>query len=54
MSTLVSQSERQPPQAAAGTGARKLTERAFRIRESGIIVVLVLFCLLYTSPSPRD
>ena len=41
MSALVSQSERPPPPAPAGTGARKLTERAFRIRESGIIVVLV-------------
>jgi len=44
---LVSQSERPP--APAGTGARKLTERAFRIRESGIIVVLVLFVAVTAS-----
>ena len=53
MSTLVSQSERQPPQAAAGTGARKLTERAFRIRESGIVVVLVVFVAVTASVQPR-
>ena len=50
--TLVSQSERPPP-APAGTGARKLTERAFRIRESGIIVVLVLFVAVTASIQPR-
>ncbi len=49
--TLVSQSERPP--APAGTGARKLTERAFRIRESGIIVVLVLFVAVTASIQPR-
>ena len=52
MSTaLVSQSERPP--ASAGTGARKLTERAFRIRESGIIVVLVVFVAVTASVQPR-
>ena len=52
MSTApVSQSERPP--APAGTGARKLTERAFRIRESGIIVVLVLFVAVTASIQPR-
>ncbi|HMH37109.1 MAG TPA: hypothetical protein VK584_09240, partial [Streptosporangiaceae bacterium] len=49
--TLVSQSERPP--APAGTGARKLTERAFRIRESGIIVVLVVFVAVTASVQPR-
>ena len=49
--TLVSQGERSP--APAGTGARKLTERAFRIRESGIIVVLVLFVAVTASIQPR-
>ena len=53
MSTLVSQGERPPPAAPAGTGARKLTERAFRIRESGIIVVLVVFVAVTASVQPR-
>jgi rhamnose transport system permease protein len=53
MSTLVSQSERPPPQAPAGTGARRLTERAFRLRESGIIVVLVVFVAVTASIQPR-
>ena len=48
---LVSQSERR--RRAAGTGARKLTERAFRIRESGIIVVLVVFVAVTASVQPR-
>ena len=52
MSTaLVSRSERPP--APAGTGARKLTERAFRIRESGIIVVLLVFVAITASIQPR-
>jgi rhamnose transport system permease protein len=49
--TVVSRSERPP--AAPGTGARRLTERAFRIRESGIIVVLVLFVAVTTAVQPR-
>jgi rhamnose transport system permease protein len=49
--TLVSRSERPP--AAAGQGARRLTERAFRIRESGIIVVLVVFVAVTTSVQHR-
>ena len=49
--TLVPQSE-QPP-AAAGTGARRLTERAFRIRESGILVVLVVFVAVTWSVQHR-
>jgi rhamnose transport system permease protein len=53
LSALVSQSERPPPQAAASTGARKLTERAFRIRETGIIVVLVVFVAVTASVQPR-
>ena len=52
MSTaLVSRGERPP--APAGTGARKLTERAFRIRESGIIVVLLVFVAITASIQPR-
>ncbi len=49
--TLVSRGERPP--AAAGAGARRLTERAFRIRESGIIVVLVVFVAVTASVQPR-
>jgi rhamnose transport system permease protein len=48
---LVSRSERPP--AAAGPSARRLTERAFRIRESGIIVVLVVFVAVTASVQPR-
>jgi rhamnose transport system permease protein len=49
--TLVSRNEKPP--AAAGAGARRLTERAFRIRESGIIVVLALFVAVTASIQPR-
>jgi rhamnose transport system permease protein len=49
--TLVSRSERPP--AADGPSARRLTERAFRIRESGIIVVLALFVAVTASVQPR-
>jgi len=49
--TLVSRSERPP--AAAGPSARRLTERAFRIRESGIIVVLVVFVAVTSAVQPR-
>jgi rhamnose transport system permease protein len=48
---MVSRSERPP--AAAGPSARRLTERAFRIRESGIIVVLVVFVAVTASIQPR-
>jgi len=48
---MVSRSERPP--AAAGPSARRLTERAFRIRESGIIVVLVVFVAVTTAIQPR-
>ncbi len=34
---------REPPETPAETSSRRLTERVFRIRESGIIVVLALF-----------
>jgi len=49
--TLISRSERPP--AAAGAGARRLTERVFRIRESGIIVALALFVAVTASIEPR-
>ena len=38
--------------AAPGTGSRKLTERVFRIRESGIIAVLVVFVGVTTAIRP--
>jgi predicted ABC-type sugar transport system permease subunit len=47
----VSRSERPP--AAAGPSARRLTERAFRIRESGIIVVLAVFVAVTAAVQPR-
>ena len=53
MSTAGLAEQRPPPPAPAGTGARKLTERAFRIRESGIIVVLVVFVAVTASVQPR-
>ena len=34
---------REPPETPAESGSRRLTERVFRIRESGIVVVLALF-----------
>ena len=49
--TVVSRSERPP--APAGTGARRLTERVFRIRESGIVVVLAVFVIVTASIQPR-
>jgi len=49
--TLVSRSERPP--AAAGPSARRLTERVLRIRESGIIVVLVAFVAVTAAVQPR-
>jgi len=46
--------ERQDPSSApAGTSSRKLTERVFRIRESGIIAVLVVFVAITASIQPR-
>ena len=46
--------ERQGPSSTpAGTSSRKLTERVFRIRESGIIAVLVVFVAITASIQPR-
>ena len=44
---------RAAPPAPAGEGARKLTERAFRARESGILVVLVVFVTVTWSVQHR-
>jgi len=38
--------------APPGTGSRKLTERVFRIRESGIILVFVVFVAVTTAVKP--
>ena len=38
--------------APPGTGSRKLTERVFRVRESGIIVVFVVFVAVTTAVKP--
>jgi rhamnose transport system permease protein len=46
--------ERQDPSSApARTSSRKLTERVFRIRESGIIAVLIVFVAITASIQPR-
>ena len=44
---------REPPEAPADLGSRRLTERVFRIRESGIIAVLALFVLITAVIQPR-
>jgi rhamnose transport system permease protein len=44
---------REPPSAAVDVGSRRLTDRVFRIRESGIIVVLALLVLITTLIQPR-
>jgi len=38
---------------AAGSDSRRLTERIFRIRESGIIAVLLVFVAITTAVQPR-
>jgi rhamnose transport system permease protein len=44
---------RAPPETPAEAGSRRLTERVFRIRESGIIVVLALFVAVTTGVQHR-
>jgi rhamnose transport system permease protein len=51
MTTAVTQRQ-EPAGAPPGTGSRKLTERVFRIRESGIIAVLLVFVAITTSIQP--
>jgi rhamnose transport system permease protein len=43
---------REPAGAPPGSGSRRLTERVFRIREFGIIAVLVVFVAITTSIQP--
>ena len=44
---------REPSGAPADVSSRRLTERVFRVRESGIIVVLALFVLITALIQPR-
>ena len=44
--------ERAGPAAAPGSGSRRLTERVFRIRESGIIAVFLVFVGVTTAVHP--
>jgi rhamnose transport system permease protein len=44
--------ERAGPPAAPGSGSRRLTERVFRIRESGIIAVFLVFVGVTTAIHP--
>jgi rhamnose transport system permease protein len=43
---------REPAGAPSGSGSRRLTERVFRIREFGIIAVLLVFVVITTSIEP--
>jgi rhamnose transport system permease protein len=43
---------REPAGAPPGSGSRRLTERVFRIREFGIIAVLLVFVVITTSIQP--
>jgi rhamnose transport system permease protein len=44
---------REPPETPAEASSRRLTERVFRIRESGIVVVLALFVAVTTGVQHR-
>ena len=44
---------REPPEAPADLSSRRLTERVFRVRETGIIAVLALFVLITAIIQPR-
>jgi rhamnose transport system permease protein len=43
----------EPASAQAGASSRRLTERVFRVRETGIIVVLIVFVAITVSIQPR-
>ena len=51
MTTSVTE-RREPAGAPPGSGSRRLTERVFRIREFGIIAVLLVFVAITTSIQP--
>jgi rhamnose transport system permease protein len=44
---------REPPKAGPDVSSRRLTERVFRVRESGILAVLVAFVAVTTAVQPR-
>jgi rhamnose transport system permease protein len=44
---------REPPKAGPDLSSRRLTERVFRIRESGILAVLIAFVAVTTAVQPR-
>jgi rhamnose transport system permease protein len=44
---------REPPAARPDVSSRRLTERVFRVRESGIVVVLAVFVAVTTIVQPR-
>jgi rhamnose transport system permease protein len=44
---------REPPQASPDVSSRRLTERVFRVRESGILVVLIVFVGVTAAVQPR-
>jgi rhamnose transport system permease protein len=50
---LSSRRQQRPDEAASRTGSAALAERVFRIRESGIVVVLVVFVAITAAVQPR-
>jgi rhamnose transport system permease protein len=52
MSTTVAP-RREPPPAGSDLSSRRLTERVFRVRESGILAVLVVFVAVTAAVQPR-
>jgi rhamnose transport system permease protein len=52
MSAALTQ-QREPSRAPADVSSRKLTERVFRVRESGILAVLIAFVAVTTVIEPR-
>jgi rhamnose transport system permease protein len=52
MSTALTR-QREPSGAPADVSSRKLTERVFRVRESGILAVLIVFVAVTTIIEPR-
>jgi rhamnose transport system permease protein len=51
--TVELETRREPPEVPRASGSRRLTERVFRIREFGIIAVLVAFVAVTAAIQPR-
>ncbi len=51
--TVELETRREPPEVPRASGSRRLTERVFRIREFGIIAVLVVFVAVTAAIQPR-